>query len=199
MLDPMLDPADIAPAKLRPLLRREYDRLVDLGVFDDQRIELLRGQLVEMSPQGEEHSDAVSWLCHHLSRMLDPVDWEVRPQVPFAATSDSEPEPDVYVTRARRHRPRRGHPRIAELVIEVSKSSQRIDRTVKRHIYAEAKVPEYWLVDVEARIIEVFTEPKAGDYTRVRQVSRGMLRPKHVPGVRIAIAEIPGLVVADDG
>ncbi|HEV7558681.1 MAG TPA: Uma2 family endonuclease [Kofleriaceae bacterium] len=190
----MLDPAEIAPAKLRPLLRpllrREYDRLVDLGVFGDQRIELLRGHLVEMSPQGDEHSDAVWWLCHHLSRLLDPAHWEVRPQLPFAATADSEPEPDIYVTR---HRRRRGHPRIAELVIEVAKSSLRIDRVIKRSIYAEARVPEYWIIDVNARSIEVFTNPKAGDYTKVVEVDRsGILRPKHVPNVRLIVANIPG-------
>jgi Uma2 family endonuclease len=190
MLDPMLDPAEIARARIRPLRRREYDQLIELGAFQDEPIQLLRGQLVEMSPQGEEHADALSWLCHRLSRGLDLEHWEVRPQVPFAATDDSEPEPDIMVTRRRR---RRGHPKIAELVIEVSNTSLLIDRTIKRSIYADAKVPEYWIVDVNARVIEVFTNPKSGDYAKVVEVDRsGVLRPKHVPGVRFAVADIPG-------
>jgi len=189
----MLVPADVAPAKLRPLLRSEYDQLVDLGAFVDQKIELLRGQLVEMSPQGEEHGDAVWWLGHHLSRMLDPRDWEVRTQLPFAATSDSEPEPDVFITRGRRHRSRQGHPSVAELVIEVARSSQRLDRTVKRRLYAEANVPEYWIVDVHARVVEIFTQPADGDYLQVRQVASGFVEAMHVPGVRIAVDHIPGI------
>jgi len=186
----MLDPAALTRATIRPLRRREYDQLIELGAFQDEPIQLLRGQLVEMSPQGEEHADALCWLSHYFSRLLDPAQWEVRPQVPFAATDDSEPEPDILITR---HRRRRGHPRIAELVVEVSNTSLVIDRTIKRSIYAEAKVPEYWIVDVNARLVEIFTNPKARDYTKVVEVDRsGILRPKHVPGVRLVVANIPG-------
>jgi Uma2 family endonuclease len=191
MLDSMLDPAQIAPAKIRPLLRQEYDRLVDLGAFRDERIELLRGHLVEMSPQGLPHADTVSWLCHFLARALDQARWEVRPQVPFAATADSEPEPDIAVTR--HVRSRRSHPNKASLVIEVADSSLLRDRTIKREIYAEAGVPEYWIVDVLSRTIEVFTKPERGSYTRSKTFDHtAVLRPRRVPGVELVAADIPG-------
>jgi Uma2 family endonuclease len=190
MLESMLDPELLAPEKIRGLLRSEYDRLVDLGVFEDQRIELLRGQLVERGPQKRPHADAVWWLAHTLSRKLDIRHWEVRPQLPFAATDDSEPEPDIMITR----RVRRGHhPTTASLLIEVAESSVRKDRTIKRDIYAEAGVPEYWVVDVASWTVEVYTGPSAKGYLESKRVKHGgTLRPKHVPGVVIRVRDIPG-------
>ena len=89
MLESMLDPELLAPEKIRGLLRSEYDQLVELGVFANQRIELLRGQLVEMSPQESPHANRVWWLGHKLSRLLHMRHWEVRVQLPFAASIDS--------------------------------------------------------------------------------------------------------------
>jgi Uma2 family endonuclease len=191
MLDSMLDPAQIAPAKIRPLMRREYDRLVDQGWFRRERIELLRGQLVEMSPQGMPHSDVACWLGHYLSRALEMRYWEVRQAMPFAATDDSEPEPDITVTRHLRRR--RSHPTTAALLIEVADSSLLRDRTIKHEIYAEAGVPEYWIVDVKSRTVEVLTKPERGRYARTQTFDHtAVLCPKRVPGVSIRIAEIPG-------
>lgn len=191
MLDPMLDPKLLAPEKVRPLMRREYERLVELGVFEDERIELLRGQLVTMSPQGAPHSTITARLAQHFSRKLDIDEYDVRAHSPFAATDDSEPEPDVSVSRRRK----RGvyHPSKALLLVEVAERSLRIDRKIKSEIYAENGAPEYWIVDVGAKIVHVYTDPVDGEYTKIRQVPRsGVLRPTKVPGIRLSVAAIFG-------
>ena len=191
MLESMLDPELLAPEKIRGLLRSEYDELVKLGVFEDQRIELLRGQLVEMSPQESPHANAVSWLGHKLSRLLHMRHWEVRVQVPFAASIDSEPEPDITVTRHVRDRD--DHPTTASLLIEVADSSIRKDRSIKREIYADAGVPEYWVVDLTTWTIDVFTKPARSGYLLVERFDRnGTIRSKRVPNVVIRVRDIPG-------
>src|SRR5690242_20819821 len=98
MLSSMFDPAVIAPERIRPISRREYDRMVELGMFEDEKLELLRGTLVTMSPQKWPHAVVVEWLTEKLIRGLDPA-YSVRPQLPFAADEWSEPEPDIAVIR----------------------------------------------------------------------------------------------------
>ena len=85
MLQPMFDPDLLAPDAIRKLSRREYDKLVELGVFEDERIELLRGMLVTMSPQGGPHATISSWFMQKLSVMLG-MDFDVRGHCPYAAT-----------------------------------------------------------------------------------------------------------------
>jgi hypothetical protein len=189
MLDSMFDPGELAPERIRPLARVEYDRMVELGLFEDEHLELLRGALVTMSPQGWLHMRIVAWLTERLVRQLD-ESYEVRPHGPFAASEWSEPEPDVAV--ARKDYDVRAHPSVVLLLVEVSLSSLRIDRGVKLAIYADAGVPEYWIVDVATMTVEVFTGPVDGAYTESRVVRDGdVLRPSGLPGVEIAVASIP--------
>lgn len=187
MLDPMLDPVLLAPEKVRPLLRHEYERLVELGAFEDERVELLRGQLVTMSPQGAPHSTITARIAQRLIRALD-RSFEVRSHSPFAATEDSEPEPDVSVSR--RPRRRAYHPSKALLLIEVAASSLRIDRKIKSAIYAENGAPEYWIVDVRSKSVHVFTRPRNGEYTISKHLRAGALRPTELPGVKLTVAQL---------
>lgn len=193
MLDSMVgstfDTSLIEPERIRPLSRREYDRLVELDWFADERIELLRGMLVTMSPQKWPHAAAVAFLNEQLVLQLAGR-YEVRPQLPFAADDSSEPEPDLAV--ARKDPTRREHPSEVLLLIEVAHSSLHIDRGLKRTIYAEAGVPEYWIVDVNNATVEVHTTPANGRYTNVQTLRDGdVLRPTLLPEVSIRVADIP--------
>ncbi|MBA3452282.1 MAG: Uma2 family endonuclease [Deltaproteobacteria bacterium] len=187
----MLDLDDIKPDGPRPLSRREYDELVNLGVFENEKIELLRGMLVTMSPQGSPHARMIVWLTRRLIKALDDS-WEVRPGLPYAASDDSEPEPDLLVTVADPTRP--DHPSTALLLIEVSNSSLRKDRKIKLPIYAEAGVPEYWIIDVSAAgevSVAVYTEPTKDGYAKLVTLRDGdVLRPLHVP-IEIAVSDLP--------
>jgi Uma2 family endonuclease len=191
MLSFMFDPELLAPEGIRKLSRGEYDRLVDLGWFAGEPIELLRGMLVTMSPQGLVHQNIGAWLTKRLILTLGEP-WDVRAHSPYAASGDSEPEPDVSVSPAGDYIS--DHPSNAVLLIEVSNSSLKKDRGIKGPLYAEAGVPEYWIVDVsgdELRI-EVHTDPRGGDYRHVEILRDGdVLRPSRLPGVEILVTEIP--------
>lgn len=192
MLESMLDPRLLAPERVRPLLRREYDRLVELGAFQDERVELLRGQLVVMSPQGGAHATITARLHGMLVEAIGIEQFDIRSHSPFAALEDSEPEPDVSVSKRRKSNAY--HPSHALLVVEVADSSLRIDRQIKAAIYAENGAPEYWIVDVRKKVVYVFSKPKGGTYADVVEVPRtGTLRPTKLPGVRVSVAKLFGL------
>jgi Uma2 family endonuclease len=191
MLQPMLDLDDLKPGGIRRLNRREYNELARLGVFDDEKVELLRGMLVTMSPQGTPHMRMVVWLNRRLIKALD-ESWEVRPGLSFAAADDSETEPDLMVTSDSSKLD--DAPTTAFLLIEVSNSSLRKDRKIKLPICAEAGVPEYWIVDVSRPgqvAVEVYTEPTAAGYAKMVVMRDGdTLRPLQVP-IEIAVADLP--------
>jgi len=190
MLQAMFDPELLAPETFRRFTRREYDRLVDLGVFEDERIELLRGMLVTMSPQGGPHATISSWLHQEIVLRLG-RDFDVRGHCPYAATDDSEPEPDISVSR--RIAGLLEHPTQPLLVIEVADSSIRKDRKIKAPIYAEAGAPEYWLVDIsgDELQVEVHTQPTPQGYRSVEILRDGdTLRPTSL-ALELPISEIP--------
>jgi Uma2 family endonuclease len=172
----------------RPLRRVEYDRLVELGAFADERIELLEGALVEMSPIGPPHSSAVQ----KLTELLVPAllgRASVRIQQPFAALDTSEPEPDVAVVARGDYDEE--HPGRAHLIIEVAESSLERDRDLKRRIYAAAGVSEYWIVNLPGRCIEVHRDAAGGDYRTVTTVAHGeSLSPLVFADVRIAVSAV---------
>jgi Uma2 family endonuclease len=190
MLEPVLDLEDIKPSGLRRLMRVEYDQLIELGAFDGEKIELLRGQLVTMSPIGLPHRRLTVWMTRYLIEHLD-HSFEVHPGLSLAASEDSEPEPDMMVVRQDASRTEVTDPL---LVMEFSDSSIRKDRKVKLPIYAEAGVPEYWIFDLSASgelVVEVYTEPTPTGYGTRRLYRDGeILQPKHVP-IEIAVADVP--------
>lgn len=182
--------SNVEPVELRRFSRREYDELVEKGWFEDEPIELLRGMLVKMSPQGTDHNDIVDLMMHVIARALPVETFGVRAHSAFAATDDSEPEPDLYVYPKPKHQG--SHPTSALLLVEVSRTSLRRDRTVKLSIYAENGVPEYWIVDLEACEVAVYTQPEGGAYLHLERIQiDGELRPQFDPSIVIALRSLP--------
>ena len=184
----MLDLEQLRPERLRPISRAEYEQLVALGWFEDEQVELLRGALVTMSPQGSRHTVAVSQLNELLVLGLKQRAW-VRPQCSYAASEESEPEPDLAVV------PRRDFsdalPQSALLMVEVADSSLRKDRRVKTSIYAENGVPESWIVNLPDEVIEVHTDPHDGSYRQVTRRDRGeTLTLSAFPDVSLAVDDV---------
>ena len=145
--------------------------MVDAGIIaEDDSIEFLRGELYPMAPQGPLHHSVYSWLHLLLSERCAPP-LMVAGQGPLACGNDSLPEPDVMVLRNRSWLHERRHPRAEEavLVIEIAATSQRRDRW-KAGIYAEAGVPEYWLLDLPTGRLEVHRAPLRDEarYAEVR-------------------------------
>lgn len=176
------------PETYRPLRRVEYDKLVELGVFENERIELIDGVLVPMSSIGPRHSSAVDLLNLFLVRNLGDLA-RIRVQNPFALNDISEPEPDFLVAPLRDYLYE--HPSDAYLVIEVAESSLAFDRGRKMRLYAERNIPEYWVVDVVAKRIEVYRNPERGTYQNVRTVDQsGEIQLLEFPSVTLRVADV---------
>jgi Uma2 family endonuclease len=174
--------------QIRPLRRVEYDKLVELGVFEGERIELLDGQLVQMTPPGPPHASTVDKLMELFVRGLGDRA-RIRVQSPFAALETSEPQPDVAIVPRADYETE--HPSCADLVIEVSDSSLRYDRGPKLRVYAEAAVAEYWIVDVQGRCIEVHRKPASGRHWQVQQYGEAAtLSPERYPDFELRVADV---------
>ena len=191
MLVTMLDPDALAPERIRPLYRREYDQLVELGVFENERVELLRGALVAMSPQSAGHAEVITRLTGIFASALFGRA-AVRVQLPLALSDDSEPEPDVALVAAGDYG--HAHPSTAHLVVEVSTHGSPKNAVLKAALYAEAAIPEYWVVDLAAAAVVVHRRPAGGRYQDVaRLCTRDTAAPQAFPDVAIRVAALlPG-------
>jgi Uma2 family endonuclease len=173
---------------IRPLRRVEYDQLVSLGAFQNERIELLEGALVAMSPLGEPHNLAVQKLTRLLVLALEGR-VAVRCQMSFAALEISEPEPDFAIVPLTDNDTT--PPSVAFLLIEVAESSLALDRGKKLRLYASCGVPEYWVVNLPERCIEVYTQPSPGAYGHVERYERGQsIRLLAFSDVEIAVSDV---------
>lgn len=139
----------------------EYHRLGELGFFQpDDRIELIRGEIIIMAAKGRLHSVCNSLLVEELIILLARRA-RVRGQEPIILTDDSEPEPDVVIARNRSDNYLSSHPEPADilLVIEVADSTLKYDRTTKLPLYAETEIPHYWIFNLVDRQLEMHSEP----------------------------------------
>jgi len=145
------------PTRLR-WTRKEYYEVAAAGLFDGRRVELIRGEIVEMSPQRSPHAGAIA-MADELLRRVFKKGFVIRVQMPLEIGKDSDPEPDLAVVRGTAREQARAHPSTAELVIEVAESSLDYDRTTKGSLYAEARIPEYWIVNLIDGVVEVYRNP----------------------------------------
>lgn len=162
--DPVMQSSPITGAPLARFSADRYEELTRRGVFDlGDKIELIDGYLVEKMPQNDPHIVIVDLLSEIFLRAL-PREWTARCQFGVRLSSDTIPEPDVVIVPGPKKRYLRGKPtkKDISLVIEVADTSLRYDRTTKLRVYARDRLPIYWIVNIPDRIIEVYTEPKAG-------------------------------------
>jgi Uma2 family endonuclease len=171
---------------IRRLRRVEFDRLVALGTFDDERVELLHGQLFTMGPQGIAHAYSVQRLVAALIRELADVA-QVRVHASVIASDESEPEPDIAVVDIGDYRD--DHPATCHLVVEIADASRKTDLEVKARLYAEMGVPDYWVVDLQRRELVVHREPATDRYREVRTLAGG---------ASIAVLAFPDVVIVVD-
>ncbi len=161
--------------------------MVELGLFQDERVELIRGVLVKLWPQHAPHASTVQKLTQLLMLRLQGR-FSLRIQSPLALSDDSEPEPDAAIVPLGDYETE--HPTTALLVVEVADSSLKQDRD-KAAVYASAGIGEYWIVNLGARTVEVHASPEGDRYAEVRTLRAGdTLRPAALPDVAIAVAEI---------
>ena len=171
--------------------RDVYYRAVEAGVFGPaDRIELIDGELVTMTPHGSRHATAIRLVNRALTRAFG-EDCIVQCQLPLAIAEDSEPEPDVAVVEGQIADYRDAHPSAALLVVEVADDSLRRDRTVKRRLYARCGIPEYWLVAIPDTRLEVYRDPVGHDYRALTVLRAGeTIEPLAGPAAVIAVGDL---------
>jgi len=196
--------ADIVPMGLHllrgPFTVDSYQRLAELGVLrENDRVELIAGQVVEMSPIGDRHASCVRRLNQLFSQSLFGAAI-VDVQNPVVLGEHDAPQPDVVLLKPRSDAYRR-HPRGADilLVVEVADSTLVYDRDIKMPLYARAGIPEAWVIDLAADRIDVYRDPVAGQYASSRTASRGdVLTPLQLANVALAVGEILGSTGSGD-
>ncbi|GAB5519148.1 MAG: Uma2 family endonuclease [Rhodothermales bacterium] len=162
-------------ARLYRLSTGDYHKMAEAGVFNPEtpRVELLDGQIIVMSPVGNRHFYCVNELNWAIAERLVQTgrrNLRVSIQNPIRLNDHSEPEPDLVLMQQVDHIPT---PDEVYLVIEVSDSTLRYDQQIKRHYYAAAGIAEYWVVDLSACVIWVYTEPIEGDYQQQQAFREG--------------------------
>ena len=184
----------VLPVLRGPFTVESYQRLAELGVLgENDRVELIDGQVVEMTPIGDRHASCVrrllDWFAHHA---LELAIIDVQNTVVLGRRD--APQPDLALLKRRADGyPQHPRPRDILLVIEVADSTLAYDRDVKGPLYARAGIPEFWLVNLPADRIDVHRQPGADRYADVRAVSRGeTISPLHFPNVTLATNDILG-------
>ncbi len=146
----------LAEPRVRKWTLTEYNRAAASGLFDDERVQLIEGEIIEMPPQGHRHVKAV-WRMTNLLQSAYGADRWVRSQAPLNVGTISQPEPDIAVAE-RPMADYTDHPSTLILAVEISDTTLSLDRR-KASIYAAAGVREYWILNLDERVLEVFANP----------------------------------------
>lgn len=172
----------------------EYHRMVEAGILgEDDRVELIEGEVVQMTPIGSRHAACVAKLTALFSRVQDrAIVWV---QNPIRLGRHSEPQPDVALLKPRADFYAQAHPGPGDvlLVVEVAETSAAYDRELKVPLYARNGVAEVWLVDLAEERVEVYRQPAPRGYQDVRRLRRGeRVAPQAFPDVGLTVDDIVG-------
>ncbi|MFS0516770.1 Uma2 family endonuclease [Nostoc sp. UIC 10607] len=177
----------------------EYHQLIELGFLTDgDRIELIRGELIQMTAKGTSHTVCSSILCRQLDRLLGDRA-VIRGQDPIILPNQSEPEPDVVIARGRdedylAHHP---YPEDILLVIEISDKTIDYDQITKLSLYAEAGISDYWIVNLSARQLEHYSQPYQNAQSKFSYLSKQIYLSNQsvaIPGFEDALLDLSRLV-----
>jgi Uma2 family endonuclease len=168
----------------------DYHRMIEAGILDDRKVELLLGEIVEMTPESPFHRVYGEGLAYYLRTRLKDRAWvsEARP----ITLADSEPEPDIAIVRLPWFQYSQHHPYSEDifLLIEISDSTLSKDLNEKKQLYAQAGILEYWVVDVKAKKVFVFQQPEGNNYRIQLEYTTGNIAPLAFPDVEIQVEKI---------
>jgi len=185
----------LAKAKRKMFTTDEYHYMIEAGVLrEDDRLELIQGEIFEMAAIGSYHASCVGRLTRLFSANFseDVIVWV---QNPVCIKQHSEPEPDVSLLKPRSdfYAGRHPEPKDVMLIVEVADTSLEDDRDMKIPLYAKAGIREVWIVNLKASCVEVYTNPLSGEYRNVRIFRKGsVLSPGIFPDTEINVDDIIG-------
>jgi Uma2 family endonuclease len=183
-----------------PALRHRFDvddyhRMAEAGILSaDDRVELIEGEIVDMTPIGSEHGGTTDYLTSRVAQAVADGRVQVRVQGSLRLDRHNEPQPDLMLLRPRADFYRKSHPSAADvlLLVEVADSSLAYDRGAKLALYARHGVAEVWIVDLPDRAVELFREPGVDGYAVCERVIAGAVSPRLVPDLAVDLIALFG-------
>ena len=170
-----------------------YYKMAEAGIFSEpSRVELIEGDVIDMTPIGSGHAGNTNRLVRAFARAAADGSVLLTVQTPLRLDRYTEPQPDVMLLRPRPDDYKGGHPSAPDvlLLVEVSDGSLAHDRSTKLRLYAQFGVPEVWVVDIPGGAVEVYREPKDGAYARSERLTARRLSPALVPQIAIDVAKL---------
>ena len=171
----------------------EYTTMTRAGVFDeDDRVELIEGELIEMSPIGATHAGSLNRLLFLFTQSVK-GQAIVSVQNPIRLDEHSEPQPDLVVAKYRADFYKQAHPTPGDvlLVVEVSDTTLELDQRIKVPLYARANIAEAWIVNLVDLCVEVYRQPVEGNYREKRIAKAGeWLTLEALPELRLSVREV---------
>lgn len=169
----------------------EYHQLIETGILDDKRVELLQGIIVDMPPEGMPHAVYCSESIKYLRSLLGDRA-EVREAHPITLPNDSEPEPDIAIVHAPSRQYLTHHPYPADIfwLIEYANSTLKKDLNDKKRVYAEAGILEYWVVNLQTSELIVFRDLDRGTYKSETILVTGNIAPLSFPDLQIKVIQL---------
>lgn len=152
----------------------DYHRIIEAGVLAQSNCELIRGEIVDMAPEGPEHADFCESSARYLERLFG-EGWQSRQGKPVTL-KDSEPQPDIAIVREQSYRQRHPASQDVCLVVEYSYSTQAQDTSMKRDLYAEAGISDYLVVDLKRAMVIHYANPVNGQYGSEQTFTAGIIR-----------------------
>lgn len=182
------------------LLRRqftveEYHRMAEVGILtEDDRVELIEGEIVQMSPIGRRHAACVNRLIRLFSQRFG-EQAIITSQNPVELSDRSELQPDIALLQPRSDFYEAGHPQPKDifLIVEVADTTIETDRHVKIPLYAGSGISEVWLIDIHEQLIEIYRQPTAAGYQDMQKCRRGQrIAPQAFSEIQLAVDEVLG-------
>ncbi|NCJ06106.1 Uma2 family endonuclease [Synechococcales cyanobacterium C] len=169
----------------------DYHQMIEAEILKDRRVELLKGEIVEMAPEGEPHAYCSDEAGEYLAKLLGDRA-KVRQAKPITLPNDSEPEPDLAIVQrlGREYRSHHPYPENIFWIVEYANSSLMTDLDIKTKIYAEVNIPEYWVVNLKGLQLMMFRHPKKGEYLSKQTFTGGIIQPLAFPSIDISVDAI---------
>ncbi|MCI0421231.1 MAG: Uma2 family endonuclease [Acidobacteria bacterium] len=185
-----MSPPQIEEPQVHLWTREETYRMEDVGLFQDKRVELLEGRIFEMPPMKTPHATSLLTTEEQLRAVLPP-NCHLRSQMPLTLSAFDEPFPDLAVVPGSWRDYPDQHPSFAYLVVEVADTSLAFDRTKKALAYASAGIPEYWIINLLHRVLEVHRVPSENEYSSKQSIPEsGTITPLFAPATSISVKDL---------
>ncbi len=167
---------------------QEYHQMIESGLLDNRQVELICGEIIEMSPEGAPHSSFCSEIGEYLRRILGDRA-KIREAHPITLPDSSEPEPDIAIVRNRAtlYRDRHPYPEDIFWVIEVADSTLAKDLGIKKDLYASVGIAEYWVINLQESVLIVFNNLTSAGYQSTSSLTSGLISPGAFPDISIDI------------